>query len=351
MRTAATTAGSAQSPWEAEGEALRERVAAGRVAAGDDRTRPGRLRSRRSGTGRGEASQVGVGPAVRAVPCYGAAGGRPGLSREVAPAGRTARRAVGARSLKKASSAVLRPLPTMWAASTPPARSCWRLAATRSTSQWPAPSGRATPGRGRRARPRRPAPRGPRRTPGSGPDATAGPRKARTRGGAGAAVLPWRRSACPTAPAAVPRQPACTAARTRASGSTRASGTQSATSMTSVTPGVVGDEDVGVGDGVVFRGGAAATVIGGPTVRRRRAVDLAGEDQRVEADAERARRPGPGWPTTASGSVTHVQAEVERVVGGRRHAAVPGRHGHRGPEARRLVPAHEGDRRELGHGS
>ena len=155
------------------------------------------------------------------------------------------------------------------------------------------------------------------------------------------------RSARPTAPAAVPRQPAWTAARTPASGSTSASGRQSATRMASVTPGDVGHEDVGVGHGVVLGQRATAPVLG-PDDGGGGAVDLAGEDQVVERHAEGRRGPG---PVLHDGRrvVAHVQAEVERVVGGRRPAAVPRRHGHVGPECGRLVPAQQRDGRGFGH--
>ena len=69
-------------------------------------------------------------------------------------------------------------------------------------------------------------------------DCTAGPRKACTRSMSAPQSCMDER-ARPTAPPAVPRQPAWTAARTPASGSTSASGTQSATRMASVTPGDV----------------------------------------------------------------------------------------------------------------
>ncbi len=52
-----------------------------------------------------------------------------------------------------------------------------------------------------------------------------------------------------------------------------------------------------------------------------------------------------------AGTVADVQPEVERPVGGLRHATVPRGHGHRGPAFRRLVPVHQGDGGRVGHGA
>ena len=276
-----------------EGEALREGVAGRRVAAGDDRVRrvdgeavvaePVGWRHARWG-----------GPAIRACPCYGAgdpvpASGQPTrrASRANRPQGRWAR------SLKKPSSAVVVPLSTIWSARTPLATSCWRLAATRSTSQWPGPSGRATAAvEGGRVDSLATAPAAPRRRPGSG----RGRRPARGRRVHARVWAPepcMARSARRPHPAAVPRHPAWTAARTPASGSTSASGTQSATRMASVTPG-----------DVVTRMSAPGTASSsqrvprprslGPDERHAGAVHLPGEDHGVEVDPEGRSPPEPG---------------------------------------------------------
>ena len=218
---------------------------------------------------------------------------RAGQARLSRKSGHRANRPQGrwARSLKKASSAVLRPLATMWAASTPPARSCWRLAATRSTRQWPAPSGRATPGRGHRRRPGRPGPCGPRRRPGSGPDG----RRARGRlvpAGRGRRSPPWRgaqpdRARGGAAPAGVHGR------EDPGVGIDRASGTQSATSMTSVTPGVV------VTRMSVSGIASSSTVVPRPGHRGRRAPPTrrgpVGRRPACRGRRRTRRRRGPGW--------------------------------------------------------
>ena len=88
-------------------------------------------------------------PPRRARPCYGAAvpvRAWPVPAQSTSRASRAKRpQGRAARSLKKRSSVVVTPLSSMCSPGTPPARSCCRFAATRSTSQWPGPSGRATP--------------------------------------------------------------------------------------------------------------------------------------------------------------------------------------------------------------
>jgi hypothetical protein len=102
-------------------------------------------------------------------------------------------------------------------------------------------------------------------------------------------------------------------------------------------PGRHGDEDVGVGDGVVFGERAAAAIVGSDQSRPG-AVHLTSEDDVFERDAERSGRPGP-VRDHGLGIVTHVQAEVEGVVGSLRRAAVPRRHGDVDPESRCVGPA------------
>ena len=152
-------------------------------------------------------------------------------------------------------------------------------------------------------------------------------------------------SAAGTAPAAVPRQPAWTAASTRAAGSTRASGD------------AVGDEDDQSDVGRRRHAGYRRRARRRPRRRCRGpqssaadehgpgAVDLPGEDHGVEADAERRRRPRPVGRHVA-GPVAHVQSEVQRLVGRPRHAAVPGGDGNRRAELGRLDPRDQGNGRQ-----
>ena len=77
-------------------------------------------------------------------------------------------------------------------------------------------------------------------------------------------------------------------------------------------------------------------------------MDLAGEDQRVERNAEGRRGAGP-VADDGPGVVAHVEAEVEGVVGGRGRATVASRHGDSGAVFRRLVPAQQRDGAGLGH--
>ena len=252
MRTAATTAGSSQSPPPPEGEALREGVVA-RSRSGRRRpSPPGRWRNRRSGTGRVVACASGGGPAIRASPCYGAAGLGPASAKEAGQQGESAAgplAAVAEERLVGRGGAALDDVVARHTAG-------HQLLAV-GRHQVDQPVARAVgPGHGgmeRSGRRRlRAAPAAPRRRP----DSARGAPPARRRRGCARSrprCACMARSAAPTAPAAVPRQPAWTAARTCASGSTRASGTQSATMMASVTPGRHRDEDVGVGQGVARR--------------------------------------------------------------------------------------------------
>ena len=154
-------------------------------------------------------------------------------------------------------------------------------------------------------------------------------------------------SAAPTAPPAVPRQPAWTAARTPATGSTRASGTQSATMITSVTPGaVVTSTSVS---------GTASSSLATPRPRSRGPTTVTAvpctwraNTGVMEVHAEGSRRPGPVGCHVRR-SVADVQAEVERVVRRRGHAAAPGGHCHRRTVRRRVVPVHERHGGRVGH--
>ena len=202
---------------------------------------------------------------VRACPCYGARRARSGLSREPRQQGEPAAGPLGPIARSRRRRPWWQPLPEMCGARTPPATSCWRLAADQVDQPVTGAVGPRHDGV------ERPGSHGARQCamdlvgdlvalrgdgrPEEGPHPL----------GTGTAAPAWRPAPVPTAPAAVPRQPAWTAASTDVGRSTRASGTQSATRMASVTPGDDGHEDVGVGDGVVLRGGAAAR---GPPGRR-----------------------------------------------------------------------------------
>ena len=109
-----------------------------------------------------------------------------------------------------------------------------------------------------------------------------------------------------------------------------------------MTSGVGRHEDVGGGDGIVLDVRAAPAVVAAHDARPLRAVDLLGEDQR-RRDRHRTRAAARSRLVDhVLGAVAHVQAEVERRVGRRGHAAVPGGHGDRGPEMGRFVPRDQG---------
>ena len=90
----------------------------------------------------------------------------------------------------------------------------------------------------------------------------------------------------------MPRQPACTQASTPATGSCSTIGTQSAVRIASTTPGVAGDQRVGVGDGVV-QAERAAPPVGRADHADPGAVHLAGEYEVLQARAEAGRQPAP----------------------------------------------------------
>ena len=154
------------------------------------------------------------------------------------------------------------------------------------------------------------------------------------------------RSAAPTAPAAVPRQPAWTAARTCASGSTRASGTQSATMITSVTLGVT----VTRMSASVGRRRRSACRDRARRTRRESLVhrEPGGQRPGFRAWCRTPWPPGPGWRRRPR-VVPHVQAEIEGVVRWHRDAAMSCRHGYVDSETRRVGPADQWRERGIWH--
>src|SRR5215472_16020642 len=196
---------------------------------------------------------------------------------------------------------------------TPASRSRNRLAAHRSNSQAPVPSGRRN-GRGpnaSRAAFATSAPTWYR----SGP--IAGPIPARTLASRAPRVS-MAASAAPVARATVPRHPACTQASTRARGSYSRTGTQSATSTASTGPG-----------SSVTRASASPTVLRGAAPvgaghhADRGPVYLPGGDEVTQARADRGGRPTAVLHHVAR-LVAHREAQVQRGVHACRDAPVPG---------------------------
>ena len=87
---------------------------------------------------------------------------------------------------------------------------------------------------------------------------------------------------------------------------------------------VAGDQRVGLPDGVLDAQRAAAALGRGHDLRPA-AVDLPGEHEVSEVGADRGRDPLPVLEHGA-GVVADAEAEVQRGIGSRRHAAVPGGH-------------------------
>ena len=236
----------------------------------------------------------GGGPAIRASPCYGAAGLGPASTGEAGQQGEPPAGPLGA----VAEEGVV----GRGGAAVDDVRRPGRRR-RRAAGGWPPPGRRASGPDRRPAPPRRPGGRGRtasrQRLPHLVGDLVAVGAHGGPEEGADPPGSAPESSMARSGPRRRPR-PRCRASRRgrrpgrRASGSTSASGTQSATRMASVTPGRRGHEDVGVGHGVVLGARAAA-----PIVRPDQRPALApwtcrAKTRSSSVDAEGGRRPRSG---------------------------------------------------------